>query len=332
MTNVLVVGGAGYIGGYVTDRLAEAGYNVRVYDNLLYEEKYLKPVDFVYGDVLDKPRLKIQLHWADAVVWLAALVGDGACALKPQLTEEINLNALKWAVRQFDRRLVFMSTCSVYGSQDGILNEDSPVNPLSLYAKTKVEAEKVVAPANAITFRLGTIFGLGDRFSRLRLDLVVNLLTVKACLYHRMSVYGGAQYRPLLHVRDVAEAIVPNIATNHRGVYNLLTANMTILEVAEQIAELVPGVQIERTDLKFQDARNYRVSGDKARATFAFAPQLTVQDGIREIQAITEEGRISDIYNTRYSNAEFLRPLFKRDNSPLGYEVVPESWKQKAAG
>jgi nucleoside-diphosphate-sugar epimerase len=331
MANVLVVGGAGYIGGYVTDRLAQVGYTVRVYDNLLYEEKYLKPVDFVRGDVLDRTRLKPHLDWADAVVWLAALVGDGACALNPQLTEEINLESLRWVVRHFDRRLVFMSTCSVYGAQDGMLDEDSPVNPLSLYAKTKVEAEKVVAPTNSITFRLGTIFGVGDQFSRLRLDLVVNLLTVKACLYKRMSVYGGAQYRPLLHVRDVAEAIVPNIGTTHRGVYNLMVTNMTILEAAEKIAEQIPDVKLERTELKFQDARNYRVSGEKACATFGFSPKLTVSDGIREIKALTEQGRICDIYNTRYSNAEYLRPLIKRDNSPLGYEVVPDYQKKTAA-
>jgi nucleoside-diphosphate-sugar epimerase len=331
MGNVLVVGGAGYIGGNVTDRLAEVGHTVRVYDNLLYEEKYLKPVDFVRGDVLDKQRLKPQLDWADAVVWLAALVGDGACALNPSLTEQINLESLKWVVRHFDRRLVFMSTCSVYGAQDGLLDEDSPVNPLSLYAKTKVEAEKVIADADCITFRLGTIFGVGDRFSRLRLDLVVNTLTVKACLYRRMSVFGGAQYRPLLHVRDVAEAIVPNITTTHRGVYNLVAANMTILEAAEKIAELVPDVSIERTDLKFQDARNYQVSGARATATFGFQPTLTVYDGIREIKELTEQGRIGDIYNTRYSNAEFLRPLIKRDKSPLGYEVVSNFAGKKAA-
>ncbi len=323
MSNVLVVGGAGYIGGHVTDRLIEAGYTVRVYDSLLYEEKYLKPVDFVRGDILDQAELKPQLAWADAVVWLAALVGDGACALAPSLTEQVNLESLRWAVRHFDRRIVFLSTCSVYGAQDGLLDEDSPVNPLSVYARTKVEAEKVMAPTGGITFRLGTIFGVGDRFSRLRLDLVVNLLTVKACLYRRMSVYGGNQYRPLLHVRDVAEAIVPNLATPHRGIYNLVAVNRTILQVAQNIAELVPGVTIERTDIPFQDARNYQVSGAKAAATLGFKPKLTVYDGIREIKELTEQRRIGDVYNTRYSNAEYLRPLIKRDPSPLGYEVVP---------
>jgi nucleoside-diphosphate-sugar epimerase len=331
MANVLVVGGAGYIGGHVTDRLGEAGYTVRVYDNLLYEEKYLKPVDFVRGDILDTARLQPYLDWADAVVWLAALVGDGACALDPALTEQVNLESLKWLVRHFDRRLVFMSTCSVYGAQDGILDENSPVNPLSVYAKTKVEAEKVVARADCITFRLGTIFGVGDRFSRLRLDLVINLLTVKACLYRRMSVYGGAQYRPMLHVRDVAEAIVPNIATTHRGVYNLVADNMTILQAAEKIAEVVPGVTVERTELKFQDARNYQVSGARAEETFGFKPKLTVYDGVNEIKELTEQGRIGDVYNTRYSNAEFLRPLIKRDKSPLGYEVGPNPRAVRAA-
>jgi hypothetical protein len=102
-------------------------------------------------------------------------------------------------------------------------------------------------------------------------------------------------------------------------------------EAAEKIAERIPNVNLERTELKFQDARNYRVSGEKACATFGFSPKLTVSDGIREIKELTEQGRICDIYNTRYSNAEYLRPLIKRDNSPLGFEVVPDYQKKTAA-
>ena len=178
MANVLVVGGAGYIGGALTDRLMESQHNIRVYDGLVYEESYRKPVDFVMGDVREWDRIRPQLKWADVVVWLAALVGDGACALNPDLTVDVNELAVKRLAEGFDGRTIFMSTCSVYGAQDGILSEDSPVNPLSLYAATKLNAEPYLRDRSALIFRLGTLFGVGDFFSRIRLDLVVNVLTV----------------------------------------------------------------------------------------------------------------------------------------------------------
>src|SRR5205807_2089198 len=178
--NILVVGGAGYVGGAVTDLLQQTEHNVRVFDALLYEECYRKPVDFVYGDVRDTDRIKSQLKWADAVVWLAALVGDPACALHPDVSVEINQKSLKTVAENFNGRIVFLSTCSVYGAQDNVLDESSPLNPLSVYAVTKQEAEQYLSGKNAIIFRLGTLFGVGDLFSRIRLDLVVNILTVKA--------------------------------------------------------------------------------------------------------------------------------------------------------
>src|SRR5262249_59567506 len=117
-----------------------------------------------------------------------------------------------------------------------------------------------------------TLFGLGDTYSRIRMDLVVNTLTAKACIYGRISVFGGEQYRPLLHVRDVAEAVVANIATSHRGIYNLHSANMRIVDVAEKIREYVPGLVVQKTEMKFQDSRNYRVSSAKAIEAFGFGP------------------------------------------------------------
>ncbi len=178
--NVLVVGGAGYVGGAVTDALLTTGHCVRIYDALLYEESYRKPVDFIFGDVRDQDRLLPQLKWADAIIWLAAIVGDGACQLNPEITIEVNQEAVGWLVRHFDRRIVFMSTCSVYGAQDNVeLTEDSLTAPLSMYAASKLAAETYLRGTNAITFRLGTLFGVGDEFARVRLDLVVNTLTVQ---------------------------------------------------------------------------------------------------------------------------------------------------------
>ena len=271
-----------------------------VYDLLLYEDTYLKPVPFVYGDILDRERLLPYVRRSDVVVWLAALVGDGACALDNDLTVRINVDAVRWLASVFDGRIVFMSTCSVYGAQDGWLTEESPLNPLSLYARTKLEAERVLsAHRNAIIFRLGTLYGLGDRFSRLRVDLVVNTLTVRATLSRRMSVFGGKQYRPLLHVRDVAEAVLTALERDVAGVFDLTSENVTILEVAEAVREQVPDAHIEVTDLPFQDSRNYRVSGAKAREELGFAPRLNMRDGITEVKTLVDEGRIRDLTASR---------------------------------
>ena len=176
--NILVVGGAGYIGGAITDILETTDHNTRVYDCLMYEESYRKPIDFVYGDVRDRQRLSEQLAWADAVIWLAALVGDGACAINPQLSAEINQYCVKWLSENYDGRIIFTSTCSVYGAQKDILTEESLTDPLSIYAITKLAAEEYLKSKNALVFRLGTLFGVSDLFARLRLDLVVNILDV----------------------------------------------------------------------------------------------------------------------------------------------------------
>jgi nucleoside-diphosphate-sugar epimerase len=322
VARILVVGGVGYVGGWITDTLLARGHSVRVYDRLLYEDIYLKPVDFVFGDVRDWDRLQPHLDWADAVVWLAALVGDGACSLDPALTHEVNVESVRRLARSFDRRIVFMSTCSVYGAQDALLTEESPTRPLSLYAETKLEAERILAPTGAVVFRLGTLFGVGDLYSRIRMDLVGNTLTVKAHLYKRISVFGGEQYRPLLHVKDVADAVAATVEGGHRGIYNLHAFNVKIIAIAEALRARVPDLRVDVTDVPFQDCRNYRVSSAKAAAAFGFAPARTLADGMGEIEALVQQGRVRDISSPRYSNTDFLRPLLVRERNSLGFEVT----------
>ncbi len=309
MVNVLVTGGAGYVGGHLVDEAIAAGHNVRVFDKLLYEDAYLKNVDFFYGDILDMDALKPHLDWADTVIWLAAFVGDPACALNPELTMDTNVQSVKNLVANFKGRIIFPSTCSVYGAQDGLLTEESPFDPLSLYAESKIEAEKVLlqAPNETLIFRLGTLFGLSDTYSRLRVDLVLNVLTIRAIQEGHMTVFGGKQYRPLLHVRDVATAMVPQIATHSTGVYNLHNENLTIIELAEQIQEIVPKTYLKLTESTFQDARNYAVSSDKARRELGFVPKWSVTDGIKEIAALMNQSRIPDVSIARFSNVAALQ-------------------------
>jgi nucleoside-diphosphate-sugar epimerase len=247
--NVLVVGGAGYIGGAATDVLQTTNHEIRVYDSLLYEESYRKPVEFVYGDVRDCEPLAKQLEWADAVIWLAALVGDGACAINPQLSVEINQNTVRWLSENYDGRIIFTSTCSVYGAQDGILTEESATEPLSVYASTKLAAEQYLRDKNALVFRLGTLFGVSDLFARLRLDLVVNVLTVRAGLEGELTVFGGEQFRPLMHVRDVAKAIVDYVETECTGTYNLHRQNVRIIDLAYQVRNHFPDTVVNRAEI-----------------------------------------------------------------------------------
>ncbi len=303
---VLVVGGAGYVGGAVTDLLAETDHEMRVFDCLLYEESYRKPIDFSFGDVRDFDDLIPHLKWADAVVWLAALVGDGACALDPEATAEINQVPLERLVESFSGRIVFTSTCSVYGAQAAMLTEDSPTGPLSVYASTKLAAEEILFDSDAAIFRLGTLFGVGDLFSRIRLDLVVNVLTMKAYQDGHITVFGGDQYRPLLHVKDAARALVDSIESKERGIFNLSQANTRIIDLAQQVATHFPDLVIETTEIKFQDLRDYRVSSDKAERLLGFDPVYTMDDGIREIKALVEQGRLRDLENPRFANHRFL--------------------------
>jgi nucleoside-diphosphate-sugar epimerase len=309
MTRTLVVGGAGYVGGYLTDLAIQEGHEVRVFDKLLYEDAYLKDVDFVFGDILDVEAIKPHLDWAETVIWLAAFVGDPACALNPDLTMRTNVGAIESLVANFTGRIIFPSTCSVYGAQNGLLTEDSPFDPLSIYAESKIAAEKVLMNASneTLIFRLGTLFGLSDTYSRLRVDLVLNVLTIRAVREGQMSVFGGQQYRPLLHVRDVATAMVPNINSYKTGVYNLHTENLTIMELADMIKDRVPGSTIKSTASSFQDSRNYAVSSDAARDELGFIPKWDVDFGIREIASAIASNRIPDINIPRFSNVAALQ-------------------------
>jgi nucleoside-diphosphate-sugar epimerase len=323
VARVLVVGGAGYIGGWLTDKLVEDGNDVRVYDLLLYEERYLKDVEFVAGDVLDYERLHPYLDWADAVVWLAALVGDPACALNPNVTQKINVDTIDWLCRTFDGRIIFPSTCSVYGANDNEVDEKSMTDPLSLYAQGKLEAESVIMRRrpDSLIFRLATIAGVGDSYSRIRMDLVVNLLVMRAKLVGRLQVFGGDQYRPMLHVRDVATAIVPQVAGHASGIYNLGAENDTIAAIAERIVERVGAGEIDRIDVPFQDTRNYRVSFDRAVQELGFKPKYSVDDAIDQIAWLIDNGRVKDMSLAAFSNLHALRPYLCPEEIPLGREI-----------
>jgi nucleoside-diphosphate-sugar epimerase len=304
---VLVVGGAGYVGGAVVDLLIENSFDVIVYDSLVYEESFLKNVKFVLGDIRNQRLLNKYLKWADSVVWMAAIVGDGACSIDHSLTTDVNYLSVKFLCKNFSGRIVFFSTCSVYGAQNSLLNERSKTNPLSLYATTKLQAENILKNKNAIIFRLGTLFGLGDSYSRIRMDLVLNTLTLKAVKEKRLVVYGGKQYRPLLHVKDAARAIILGLKYDKvNGIFNLHYKNITIIDLAIKIKKFFGKIKLEKVNVKYQDTRNYRVDGTKIYKALKFVPKFDIDYGIKEISSLLKENRIKDVYNIRYINEKFL--------------------------
>ncbi len=310
---VLVVGGAGYIGGSVTEVLASEKIPFSVYDNLTYERDYLKKVDFIYGDIRDQDKLKKILPNYSHVIWLAALVGDGACALQPRVSKQLNALCPGWMSRHFKGRILFTSTCSVYGQHDSWLDENSPVAPLSVYAKTKLAAENYLKGKNALIFRLGTAYGLSDDFSRLRLDLAVNYMAALAVKIGKLYVFGGQQWRPFIHVQDIARALVTALAKDNTGIFNLATDNMQIRDLAK-IIQAKTDCKIEFTPQKFQDQRNYHVKTEKAKkANLIPFKSKKIIDGVTEIIPLIKEDRIKSIDDEVYSNAKYLKRIYDKN-------------------
>ncbi len=321
--NVLIIGGAGYIGSALTARLLELGYHVRVLDCLLYGDQaitefYSHPnFELIQGDLRHVDRVVGATKGMDAAVHLGAIVGDSACQVCEDLTVEINLEATR-TIAEVSKgygveRFIFASTCSVYGASDEILDERSALNPLSLYARTKLASEKVLLRLTEASFaptilRFGTIYGLSGRP---RFDLVVNLLAAKAIQEGEAGIFGGAQWRPLVHVRDVAQAIVLALqAPLHevRGqIYNVGSneQNYQIADLGPIIQRMVPNARIVTQPQ--EDNRNYRVRFDKVRDRLGFRPQFTVEDGVAEIIGAFASGKILDYRDPRYNNYAYLK-------------------------
>jgi len=307
---ILIIGGAGYIGGALTDILSQAD----VLDSLLYEDRYFKTNKFFNVDVRNIEQLSTLVHNYDTLVVLAGLVGDAACSLDLNMTKDINVKHVKWLAENYKGKIIYASTCSIYGKNNNLIDETASPNPLSLYAETKLEAEQYLLSMkpDSLIFRLGTLYGTGDNISRPRLDLVVNVLTARATLGEEMKVFGGEQWRPLLHVKDVANGIVYGINNNLKGLFNLSEKNVTMRDIAESIKSYIPNSKIEYNSIPFQDERNYKVKNDKILTT-GWQPKFTLLDGIKEINSIIQEKRIKNFNDSLYHNGNYLRKIYARN-------------------
>lgn len=320
---VLILGGAGYIGSCLVRKLLAAGRKVRVVDSFIYG-------DYSLHDVLDHPNLEVQVgdcrklqdlvaavKNTDAIVHLAAIVGDPACEIDRQTSREVNYAATRMLIEiakgNGNCRLIFSSSCSVYGATELLMDEYSNVLPISLYAQTKVDSEEALLEARSDTFhpvilRLATVFGLSYRT---RFDLIVNLLTAKAYSEGMITIFNGAQWRPFIHVQDVANGICQALAAPLDVVsgetYNLGDSrmNFTLRELATRVLAEFPETRVEYVENS--DRRNYRVSFEKMRNQIGFECQWMLEDGIREIKRAFESNLIGDYRDARYSNLQFLK-------------------------
>jgi nucleoside-diphosphate-sugar epimerase len=341
---VLMLGGAGYLGSVLVGKLLASGRRVRVLDSFMFGEQSLDQVrahpqcELVRGDVRDVGIVVKCMQGCGAVIHLAAIVGDSACEENQQLAVEVNRAATRMltdvALECGVRRFVFASSCSVYGASDFFLNEASPVNPLSMYAEMKVESERILLEAKNATFaptilRLGTLFGLSPR---MRFDLVVNLFVAHAVFMRRIAILNGAQWRPLLHVRDAARAFVTGLEaaadTVSGEVFNVGAAwlNLQIEQLGRAVARVVSGTEIET--LQNEDRRNYRVTFDKIHERLGFSCSKTMQYGIQEIYGAIRAGQITDFTTARFNNQFALRALVRagaKQSFPLREMAAPVS-------
>jgi nucleoside-diphosphate-sugar epimerase len=319
---VLVVGGAGYIGSLLTEKLIQHGHKVRVLDALLYGREPLRAVEnhpnfeLMMGDCRNMQDVVRAVQGVGAIVDLAAIVGDPACEQDRAAALEINYGATRMMIEVAKgngvERFVFASSCSVYGATDDEVDELSKVSPISVYAQTKVDSERALLAAAGPQFhptilRLATVFGLGYRP---RFDLVVNLLSARAKQDGKITVFNGQQWRPFIHVRDVVEAIVLALEAPVRVVggeiFNVGDSrlNYTLQQVAETIRDVFPDTRVE--NVANSDLRNYRVNFGKVRDRLDFKARYTMRNGVEELRRAFDERLIIDYKDLRYHNQRFL--------------------------
>ena len=320
---VLVAGGAGYIGAVVVRKLLERGLQVRLLDNLTYGDSAIAELlthpglDFVQGDCRNIQDVVKAMNGVRDVIHLAAIVGDPACAADDKNALEINYAATRMMIEvakgEGVERFIFASSCSVYGASDFLMDERSLTVPVSLYAETKLNSENALLEAKSNAFhpvilRFATVFGLAPRP---RFDLVVNLLTAKAYQEGLITIFNGSQWRPFIHVEDIAEGICLTleapIAKVSGEVFNVGDdrLNYTLEQVAEIIQCEFPETAVEYTENA--DRRNYRVSFAKIRERLNFEAKKTIEEGVRELRLAFERGGIQSYKDPFYSNLAYLK-------------------------
>lgn len=320
---ILVTGGAGYVGSTLVPLLLSGGHSVRVLDNLIHGGGPLlgawsnPAFEFCRGDIRDRSAQKAAVSGTDAVVHLAAIVGDPACAREPELARAVNLDASLSLIEESRlagvKRFVFASTCSNYGKMSDaaqFVDEESELSPVSLYAETKVAVEKHLLKDGqsetwcATPLRFATVFGTSPR---MRFDLTVNEFTMEMVSKKKLVVFGEQFWRPYIHVRDAARAIMLVLESPPEKVagrvFNVGSTdqNFQKQQLVEMIRQHAPEAVVDFVH-KTEDPRDYRVSFSRLSGELGFHITRTVSDGISEVAKLVNDSVISDFESRGYRN------------------------------
>jgi nucleoside-diphosphate-sugar epimerase len=321
MRRILVTGGAGYVGSIVVDELLGRGYSVRAFDALVHGSvpSLLLPwgsprFEFLRGDVRDPDARAHAVEDIEAIVHLAAIVGDPACARDPELAREVNFDSTKALLGDAEQagveRFIMASTCSNYGRLNGntLADEAAELKPVSVYAETKVAAESEVLGRQdglaTTCLRFATVYGTSPR---MRFDLTVNEFTRDLAVRNELVVFGEQFWRPYVHVRDAARAVADVLDAPKEAsageVYNVgdTRENYQKLAIVELLRERFPAGKVEFVH-RDEDPRNYRVSFEKFGESFGFKAERSVSHGIDEVLRLLRSGLLSDPYGPSYSN------------------------------
>lgn len=323
--SVLVTGGGGYVGAVLVPKLLAAGYRVKVLDWFLFGEQALEPVaghphlEIQRADLRDQRLLQCMLPGCDAVIHLACISNDPSFELDPQLGKSINYDAFRPLVEiaraSGVRRFIYASSSSVYGvKQEGRVTEDLPLEPLTDYSKYKAMCEAVLAEYESpdfttVTLRPATVCGWSPR---LRLDLTVNILTHHAVVRGHIRVFGGTQYRPNIHIDDLADLYVRLLqlprAQVAGKVWNAGYQNLTVASIARRVRDVVGADRIEIRTEPTDDLRSYRISSEKIRREIGFAARRTIEDAIRDLARAFRAGKVPhSMTDPRYYNIRTMQ-------------------------
>lgn len=332
LPRVLVTGGAGYIGAVLVPHLLQAGYAVRVLDLYVYGEEPLAAVrgdprlEEVHGDLRDDDAVRRSLAGIDAVVHLACISNDPSCELDPELSRSINYDCfeplLRHSVEAGVRRFVFASSSSLYGvSEAPQVTEDHPRHPLTLYNTFKGMCEDVLfrfqAPGfTTVSVRPATVCG---RSPRQRLDLTVNILSAHAVERGVITVFGGDQQRPNLHMADMVDLYRRMLEFPDSDIagqaFNAGYQNDTVARIAGIVRAVVEVEMPERAPVRIEttesnDPRSYRINTDKIRTRLGFAPRHTIEDAVRELVVAFRAGELPDpLDDPRYDNVRQMKAV-----------------------
>lgn len=317
MKTIFVTGGAGYIGSVISNLALQRGYRVKVIDALWFRKE--SPLihmsnpnyEFIKGDIRNYELIDKALEGVDFIIHTAAVVGDPAAKKFPELTKQVNYQATTNLISKASKRgvkgLLFFSTCSNYGISEGLANEESPLNPLSLYAETKVNVEKyLMGEAKGIDWvicRLSTVYGASFR---MRFDLTVNDFAMNAFTKKYLEVFRPYTYRPYIHIFDVANTVLEIIKKFKKVKNNVFNVgfdgqNYQKIQIVEAVKKFISNLSVDIIE-KGQDFRDYQVDFSKLPKYLGLKNIYTVEDGVKEIIELLRQGYIPDTENRIYSN------------------------------